>query len=204
MTADEKNQRQQQPRDDEEYDIEIPAGIAPEAYYDSQLSPLRASLRRILLPYIRAETPILHSMQVNQPFSSSLLLCAEEKNLLCMNWTLSLSRLFMHCFAFGVLSPETKNFPLTCLFLFLSPVDVFLTGTGFHQLKVRHPILDVYFTTTAFSGNHTFFMIALPVLFWFGFSEIARGYVLYDPIEKKKALSVSVYSTKQKLLLTCG
>ncbi|KAG0068455.1 PAP2 superfamily-domain-containing protein [Linnemannia elongata] len=108
MTADEKNQRQQQPRDDEEYDIEIPAGIAPEAYYDSQLSPLRASLRRFLLPYIRAETPILHSM----------------------------------------------------------------------QLKVRHPILDVYFTTTAFSGNHTFFMIALPVLFWFGFSEIARGFTL--------------------------
>lgn len=77
MTADEKNQRQQQPRDDEEYDIEIPAGIAPEAYYDSQLSPLRASLRRFLLPYIRAETPILHSMQVNQPFCSSLLQCTE-------------------------------------------------------------------------------------------------------------------------------
>ncbi|KAF9947756.1 hypothetical protein BGZ70_002524 [Mortierella alpina] len=93
---------------DEEYDIEIPAGIASDAYYDSQLSPLRAALRRFLLPYIRSETPILHSM----------------------------------------------------------------------QLKVRHPILDVYFTTTAFSGNHTFFMIALPVLFWFGFSEIARGFTL--------------------------
>ncbi|KAF9931187.1 hypothetical protein FBU30_010630 [Linnemannia zychae] len=106
MTADEKSHRQQ--RDDDEYDIEIPAGIAPEAYYDSQLTPLRASLRRLLLPYIRSETPILHSM----------------------------------------------------------------------QLKVRHPILDVYFTTTAFSGNHTFFMIALPVLFWFGFSEIARGFTL--------------------------
>ncbi|KAF9934430.1 hypothetical protein BGZ67_003843 [Mortierella alpina] len=95
-------------RVDEEYDIEIPAGIASDAYYDSQLSPLRAALRRFLLPYIRSETPILHSM----------------------------------------------------------------------QLKVRHPILDVYFTTTAFSGNHTFFMIALPVLFWFGFSEIARGFTL--------------------------
>ncbi|KAF9182377.1 hypothetical protein BGZ51_001483 [Haplosporangium sp. Z 767] len=93
---------------DEEYDIEIPAGVAPDAYYDSQLSPLRAALRRFLLPYVRSETPILHSM----------------------------------------------------------------------QLKVRHPILDVYFTTTAFSGNHTFFMIALPVLFWFGFSEIARGFTL--------------------------
>lgn len=64
MTADEKNQRQQSREDDQEYDIEIPAGVAPEAYYDSQLSPLRASLRRLLLPYIRAETPILHSMQV--------------------------------------------------------------------------------------------------------------------------------------------
>ncbi|KAF9294741.1 hypothetical protein BGZ74_011131 [Mortierella antarctica] len=93
---------------DEAYDIEIPAGIAPDAYYDSQLSPLRATLRRWLLPYIRSETPILHAM----------------------------------------------------------------------QLKVRHPVLDVYFTMTAFSGNHTFFMIALPVLFWFGFSEIARGFTL--------------------------
>ncbi|KAK3839593.1 MAG: PAP2 superfamily-domain-containing protein [Linnemannia gamsii] len=106
MTADEKNNHQHEDEDD--YDIEIPAGIAPEAYYDSQLSPIRASLRRFLLPYIRAETPFLHSM----------------------------------------------------------------------QLKFRHPILDVYFTTTAFSGNHTFFMIALPVLFWFGFSEIARGFTL--------------------------
>ncbi|KAF9899534.1 hypothetical protein BX616_002970 [Lobosporangium transversale] len=93
---------------DEEYDVEIPAGIAPDAYYDSQLTPLRAALRRFLLPYVRKETSILHSM----------------------------------------------------------------------QLKVRHPVLDVYFTTTAFSGNHTFFMIALPVLFWFGFSEIARGFTL--------------------------
>ncbi|KAI1316211.1 hypothetical protein EDD11_010321 [Mortierella claussenii] len=93
---------------DEDYDIEIPAGIASDAYYDSQLSPLRAALRRFLLPYIRSETPILHAM----------------------------------------------------------------------QLKVRHPALDVYFTMTAFSGNHTFFMIALPVLFWFGFSEIARGFTL--------------------------
>ncbi|KAF9166557.1 hypothetical protein BGX21_000320 [Mortierella sp. AD011] len=91
---------------DEEYDIEIPAGVAPDAYYDTQLSPLRASLRRFLLPYIRSETPILHAM----------------------------------------------------------------------QLKVRTPILDAYFTMTAFSGNHTFFMVALPILFWFGYSEIARGF----------------------------
>ncbi|KAI8349066.1 hypothetical protein B0O80DRAFT_390074 [Mortierella sp. GBAus27b] len=88
--------------------MEIPAGVAPDAYYDSQLSPLRAALRRFLLPYVRSETPILHSM----------------------------------------------------------------------QLKVRHPILDHYFVVTSFSGNHTFFMIALPVLFWFGFSEIARGFTL--------------------------
>jgi len=49
---------------DEEFDVEIPAGIAPEAYYDSQLTPLRAAIRRFLLPYIRSETPILHRMQV--------------------------------------------------------------------------------------------------------------------------------------------
>ncbi|KAF9437905.1 hypothetical protein BGZ76_010616 [Entomortierella beljakovae] len=93
---------------DEEYDMEIPAGVAPDAYYDSQMSPLRAALRRLILPCVRSETPILKAM----------------------------------------------------------------------QQKVRHPYLDVYFTMTAFSGNHTFFMIALPVLFWFGFAEIARGFTL--------------------------
>jgi hypothetical protein len=28
------------------------------------LSPVRAALRRLLLPYVRSETPILHAMQV--------------------------------------------------------------------------------------------------------------------------------------------
>ncbi|KAG0245506.1 hypothetical protein BGW41_000133 [Actinomortierella wolfii] len=93
---------------DADYDIEIPAGVAPESYYDSQLSPLRAYLRRSLLPFIRRETAILHAM----------------------------------------------------------------------QLKVRHPFLDQYFSLSAFSGTHTFFMIALPVLFWFGYSDIARGFTL--------------------------
>ncbi|KAF9995554.1 hypothetical protein BGZ65_008813, partial [Modicella reniformis] len=93
---------------DDEYDVEIPAGVASDAYYDSQLTPARAALRRFLLPYVRSETPMLHAL----------------------------------------------------------------------QLKVRHPILDSYFVLTSFSGNHTFFMIALPVLFWFGFSEIARGFTL--------------------------
>jgi len=57
---------------DDDFDIEIPAGIAPEAYYDSQLTPLRAAIRRFLLPYIRSETPILHRMQVNPSLPSSL------------------------------------------------------------------------------------------------------------------------------------
>lgn len=104
--------------------------------------------------------------------------------LFSMHWRLLLSRLFMRCFFVWFLSPE-PNSPLTSLFLCFSSVYVSLIGTGFNQLKVRHPILDVYFTTTAFSGNHTFFMIALPVLFWFGFSEIARGYVLSHAIEEK-------------------
>ncbi|KAF9161913.1 hypothetical protein DFQ26_004034 [Actinomortierella ambigua] len=93
---------------DADYDIEIPAGVAPESYYDSQLSPLRAYLRRLLLPFIRHETVILHHM----------------------------------------------------------------------QLKVRNAFLDQYFSLSAFSGTHTFFMIALPLLFWFGYSDIARGFTL--------------------------
>ncbi|KAF9970985.1 hypothetical protein BGZ73_006159, partial [Actinomortierella ambigua] len=105
MTSPSTNEKADSFAIDADYDIEIPAGVAPESYYDSQLSPLRAYLRRLLLPFIRHETVILHAM----------------------------------------------------------------------QLKVRHPFLDQYFSLSAFSGTHTFFMIALPLLFWFGYSDIARG-----------------------------
>lgn len=45
------------------------------------------------------------------------------------------------------------------------------------QSKIRTPLLDRYFVYTSSLGTHTFFMIVLPVFFFFGFRDIGRGYV---------------------------
>ncbi|VVT52947.1 uncharacterized protein SAPINGB_P003327 [Magnusiomyces paraingens] len=39
------------------------------------------------------------------------------------------------------------------------------------QARVRSPFLDVYFTQTANLGSHTFYVLLLPISFWFGFSD---------------------------------
>jgi hypothetical protein len=43
------------------------------------------------------------------------------------------------------------------------------------QEKLRTPALDTYFASTANLGTHTFYMIALPILFWCGYTQIARA-----------------------------
>ncbi|KAI5118596.1 hypothetical protein M0805_004171 [Coniferiporia weirii] len=45
------------------------------------------------------------------------------------------------------------------------------------QERVRSPWLDSYFVYTSSLGTHTFFMTALPILFFFGFLEAGRGLV---------------------------
>ncbi|CAO3664026.1 unnamed protein product [Umbelopsis vinacea] len=45
------------------------------------------------------------------------------------------------------------------------------------QNKIRTPMLDVYFLWTANLGTHTFFMIFLPLLFWFGYPQLGRSLV---------------------------
>ncbi|KAI5799611.1 sphingoid base-phosphate phosphatase [Pyronema domesticum] len=45
------------------------------------------------------------------------------------------------------------------------------------QERCRTPFLDSYFALTANLGTHTFFMIMLPILFWFGYTTLARGVV---------------------------
>ncbi|KAL5521565.1 LCB3 [Sanghuangporus sanghuang] len=45
------------------------------------------------------------------------------------------------------------------------------------QEQVRSPYLDAFFVYTSSLGTHTFFMIALPALFFFGFADIGRGLV---------------------------
>ncbi|KAI0945106.1 hypothetical protein AcV7_001736 [Taiwanofungus camphoratus] len=46
------------------------------------------------------------------------------------------------------------------------------------QERVRHPILDAYFVYTSFLGTHTFFMITLPSLVFFGYGEVGRGLLM--------------------------
>nr|CAG8632544.1 7692_t:CDS:10 [Entrophospora candida] len=43
------------------------------------------------------------------------------------------------------------------------------------QGSLRNSFFDWYFTTSASLGNHTFFLIALPIIFWFGYAPFARG-----------------------------
>lgn len=48
------------------------------------------------------------------------------------------------------------------------------------QQRVRTPLMDVYFANTSNLGTHTFFMVMLPIIFWFGYGAlIGRGQV--DP-----------------------
>ncbi|CAG8508065.1 11079_t:CDS:10 [Paraglomus brasilianum] len=39
----------------------------------------------------------------------------------------------------------------------------------------RHPWLDLYFVYSSNLGAHTFFMVCLPLLFWFGYAQLGRG-----------------------------
>lgn len=43
------------------------------------------------------------------------------------------------------------------------------------QRRLRTPLLDSFFYHTGLFGTHTFFMAALPVLFWFGDHDAGRG-----------------------------
>jgi hypothetical protein len=43
------------------------------------------------------------------------------------------------------------------------------------QSMMRTPFLDRYFAITANLGTHTFFMVGLPIMFWFGFREFGKG-----------------------------
>ncbi|KAI1311943.1 hypothetical protein EDD11_003223 [Mortierella claussenii] len=45
------------------------------------------------------------------------------------------------------------------------------------QKRWRTPFLDSYFTLTAFAGHPLFFVCILPIMFWYGHSVFARGFV---------------------------
>ncbi|KAG9326145.1 hypothetical protein KVV02_005650 [Mortierella alpina] len=45
------------------------------------------------------------------------------------------------------------------------------------QERWRTPFLDGYFTLTAFAGHPLFFVCILPIMFWYGHSVFARGFV---------------------------
>ncbi|TFK89254.1 hypothetical protein K466DRAFT_584798 [Polyporus arcularius HHB13444] len=46
------------------------------------------------------------------------------------------------------------------------------------QARVRHPVLDAYFVYTSSLGTHTFFMIMLPLFFFFGAPHFGDGLLL--------------------------
>ncbi|CAK7219594.1 Long-chain base-1-phosphate phosphatase [Sporothrix bragantina] len=48
---------------------------------------------------------------------------------------------------------------------------------AYFQNKLRTPALDSYFAITANLGTHTFFMIGLPMLFWFDYQMFGKGLV---------------------------
>lgn len=53
-------------------------------------------------------------------------------------------------------------------------------------------MLDVYFLWTANLGTHTFFMIFLPLLFWFGYPQLGRRYMtVYNSPEITLQLLIS-------------
>jgi membrane-associated phospholipid phosphatase len=45
------------------------------------------------------------------------------------------------------------------------------------QATLRSPALDTYFSTSANLGTHTFYMVMLPILFWCGYTSLARAMV---------------------------
>ena len=45
------------------------------------------------------------------------------------------------------------------------------------QEKYRSPALDTWFSITANLGTHTFFMLFLPILYWFGYTTLARAMI---------------------------
>ncbi|EFX06249.1 sphingosine-1-phosphate phosphohydrolase [Grosmannia clavigera kw1407] len=48
---------------------------------------------------------------------------------------------------------------------------------AYFQSAMRSPALDNYFAITANLGTHTFFMIGLPMLYWFGYPAIGKALV---------------------------
>ncbi len=48
---------------------------------------------------------------------------------------------------------------------------------AYMQDNLRTPTLDSYFAITANLGTLTFFMVFLPILFWCGYTNLARAYV---------------------------
>lgn len=64
------------------------------------------------------------------------------------------------------------------------------------QSYVRHPVLDTYFVYTSFLGTHTFFMIMLPALCFFGHAELGRRLIF--------VLALGVYVTSFVKDLMCS
>ncbi|KAF7315633.1 Sphingosine-1-phosphate phosphatase [Mycena indigotica] len=63
------------------------------------------------------------------------------------------------------------------------------------QEAIRTPLLDKYFVYTSALGSHVFFMLFLPMLFFFGSAELGRGLII--------TLGVGIYITSVMKDLFC-
>src|SRR4051812_12303889 len=61
------------------------------------------------------------------------------------------------------------------------------------QANLRSPALDSYFAISANLGTHTFFMIMLPILFWCGYTNLGRGYVLLRQLGRGGRLCNNIF-----------
>ena len=72
------------------------------------------------------------------------------------------------------LAPWRFNFRHKCLPIVRKETEILARL----QDSVRHPILDAYFAWTANLASHTFYVLMLPPLFWFGASKLGRDLVI--------------------------
>ncbi|KAJ7072297.1 sphingosine-1-phosphate phosphatase [Mycena amicta] len=64
------------------------------------------------------------------------------------------------------------------------------------QDAIRTPLLDKYFVYTSAMGSHTFFMLFLPMLFFFGHEKLGRGLII--------TLALGIYLTSVMKDLFCS
>ena len=76
-------------------------------------------------------------------------------------------------------SSQNGRWVLRVLFVFSRPDEgeklIVVVIDRASQARVRSPWLDTYFLQTSMLGTHTFFLVFLPLFFFFGYDDLGRG-----------------------------